>query len=59
VHAQESLTAFSVAVPLADYLSTILRWLPNSKSSLFSALATALLIASSSAGTHFVQPLRE
>jgi hypothetical protein len=37
----------------------ILRWLPNSKSSLFSALATALLIASSSAGTHFVQPLRE
>ena len=59
VHAQESLTAFSVAVPLADYLSTILRWLPNSKPSLFSALATALLIASSSAGTRFVQPLRE
>ena len=59
VHAQESLAACGVPYPLPTISSMMLRWLLNSKSSLFSALATALLIASSSAGTHVVQPFRE
>ena len=48
---KESLAAVGVAVPLPTISSLMLRWLLNPKSSLVSPLATALLIASSSART--------